>query len=282
MEPKSTMTQLKRLIGKKWNDPELQADLPTLNYALEEGPDNTPVVRVNVLGEQRLLRPEQLMAALLSELRNIAEKDQGTKVTDCVISIPMFFTEAQRRAMLDAAHIVGLNVLRLIHETTATALAYGIYKTDLPADKPMNVAFVDAGNSSLQVNWLELAVLPTTWPEAADAARPVHRSLSLPSPRRASRCWVWDMTAALGGATLMRCCSITCVTSSRPSTRSTSAPTRARRCACASSARRRVVTPSCWGLCPAWSGCLRLLCSCAAFRLAEDCCCVAGEESAFV
>ena len=145
------MTQLKRLIGKKWNDPELQADLPTLNYALEEGPDNTPVVRVNVLGEQRLLRPEQLMAALLSELRNIAEKDQGTKVTDCVISIPMFFTEAQRRAMLDAAHIVGLNVLRLIHETTATALAYGIYKTDLPADKPMNVAFVDAGNSSLQV-----------------------------------------------------------------------------------------------------------------------------------
>ena len=189
MEPKSTITQLKRLIGKKWSDPELQADLPTLNYNVEEGPNNTPVVRVNVLGEQRLLRPEQLLAALLSELRNIAEKDQGAKVTDCVIAVPMFFTEAQRRAVLDSAAIIGMNVLRLIHETTATALAFGIYKQDLPADKPLHVAFVDAGHSSLQ------ARLPARFPPFLGGATPANeagRSISMCSaPPSSCLCDAW-------------------------------------------------------------------------------------------
>lgn len=151
MEPKNTITQLKRLIGKKFSDAELQEDLKTIPFDVVAGPDNVPLICVDYMGERRSLNAEQLWAALLSELRNIAEKDQGSKVTDCVISVPMFYTEAQRRAVLDAAHIVGLNVLRLIHETTAAALAYGIYKTDLPADKPVYVAFVDGGHASLQV-----------------------------------------------------------------------------------------------------------------------------------
>ena len=150
MEPKNTVTNLKRLIGRKYSDAELQADLPMLNFEVERGPDDVPLVRVQFMGESRTFCPEQLLAALLSELRHIGETDQGSKLTECVISVPMFFTEAQRRAYLDAAHMVGLNVLRLINETTAIALAYGIYKTDLPADKPLYAAFVDAGHSSLQ------------------------------------------------------------------------------------------------------------------------------------
>ena len=150
MEPKNTVGQLKRLLGKRMGDAELSADVGAFTFAVEAGPDGVPVVRVQYCGEQKAFRPEQLLAALLSELRSIGEKDQGAKITDAVLSIPGFFTEQQRRAVLDAASIVGLNVLRLIHETTATALAYGIYKTDLPETKPQHVVFLDAGHSSLQ------------------------------------------------------------------------------------------------------------------------------------
>lgn len=93
----------------------------------------------------------QVMAMLLGELKVIAETDQGAKIADCVISCPVYSTDAQRRALLDAAQIAGLNCLRLMPETTATALSYGIYKTDLPEKDAINVAFVDIGEASLQV-----------------------------------------------------------------------------------------------------------------------------------
>ncbi len=150
MEPKNTIGQLKRLLGKRVGDPELAADAPSFNFAVSDGADGVPVVRVQYMGEEKAFRPEQLLAALLSELKAIGEKDQGAKIVDTVLSVPGFFTEQQRRAVLDAASIAGLNVLRLIHETTATALAYGIYKTDLPEDKPQHVVFLDAGHASLQ------------------------------------------------------------------------------------------------------------------------------------
>ncbi|KAJ0016831.1 hypothetical protein Pint_10998 [Pistacia integerrima] len=80
----------------------------------------------------------------------IAEKNLDAAVVDCCIGIPVYFTDLQRRAVLDAATIAGLHPLCLIHETTATTLAYGIYKTDLPENDQPNVAFVDVGNSSFQ------------------------------------------------------------------------------------------------------------------------------------
>ncbi|CAI0474636.1 unnamed protein product [Linum tenue] len=88
---------------------------------------------------------------VLSNLKEIAEKNLNTAVVDCCIGIPVYFTDLQRRAVLDAATIAGLHPLRLFHETTATALAYGIYKTDLPESDQMNVAFVDVGHASMQV-----------------------------------------------------------------------------------------------------------------------------------
>ena len=77
-----------------------------------------------------------------------------TKVTDCVISVPSFMTDTERRALLDAAQIAGLNCLKLMNETTAVALNYGLYNTNLPeaADKPHIVAFVDVGYSQAQVS----------------------------------------------------------------------------------------------------------------------------------
>lgn len=104
------------------------------------------------LGNPTLLSAEQLMAMLLVDLREIAQREQGgAPVTDAVLAVPTHATEPERHAMLAAAQIAGLNCLRLLNEPTATALAYGIYKTDLPEGAPIHVAFVDVGFASTQV-----------------------------------------------------------------------------------------------------------------------------------
>jgi heat shock protein 4 len=86
------------------------------------------------------------------KLKAIAEKELQKTVTDVVVSIPPYFTDAQRHAMLDAAEIAGLNILRLMHDTTASALQWGITKTDLPEGTPKYVAFVDCGQSDCSVS----------------------------------------------------------------------------------------------------------------------------------
>ncbi|ONK66427.1 uncharacterized protein A4U43_C06F7900 [Asparagus officinalis] len=151
MNPKNTISQIKRLIGRKFSDPELQRDIQTLPFAVTEGSDGFPVIQARYLGEQRGFTPTQVLGMVLSDLKGIAEKNLNAAVVDCCIGIPVYFTDLQRRAVMDAAKIAGLNPLRLFHETTATALAYGIYKTDLPENDQLNVAFVDVGHASMQV-----------------------------------------------------------------------------------------------------------------------------------
>ncbi|KAJ0977863.1 hypothetical protein J5N97_013337 [Dioscorea zingiberensis] len=142
---------IKRLIGKKFSDPEIQSDIKTLPFLVTEGPDGFPLIHARYLGEQRAFTPTQLLAMVLSNLKSIAEKNLNIAVVDCCIGIPVYFTDLQRRAVIDAATIAGLHPLRLFHETTATALAYGIYKTDLPENDQINVAFIDIGHADMQV-----------------------------------------------------------------------------------------------------------------------------------
>ncbi|KAI4331237.1 hypothetical protein MLD38_029441 [Melastoma candidum] len=151
MNPKNSISQIKRMIGHKFSDPELQRDLKTLPFQVSEGPDGFPLIHARYLGESKVFTPTQVLGMMLSNLKGIAEKNLNAGVVDCCIGIPAYFTDLQRRAVLDAATIAGLHPLQLIHETTATALAYGIYKTDLPENDPLNVAFIDLGHSSMQV-----------------------------------------------------------------------------------------------------------------------------------
>ncbi|CAL5373655.1 unnamed protein product [Camellia sinensis] len=151
MNPKNTISQIKRLIGRQFSDPELQQDLEAMPFAVTEGPDGYPLIHAQYLGDTRSFTPTQLLAMVFSNMKTIAEKNLNAAVVDCCIGIPVYFTDLQRRAVLDAATIAGLHPLRLLHETTATALAFGIYKTDLPENDQLNVAFVDVGHASLQV-----------------------------------------------------------------------------------------------------------------------------------
>ncbi len=148
--PKNAVFQIKRLLGKKFSNRDVQRDISMFPFEVTEGSDGHCLITVDYLGEKTQLTAEQLLAMVLVDQKDIAVQD-GSPVTDCVIAVPTYFTEEERYATLNAAQIAGVNCLRLFNDTTSTALSYGIYKTDLPETEPAVVAFVDIGYSALQV-----------------------------------------------------------------------------------------------------------------------------------
>ncbi|XP_054795093.1 heat shock 70 kDa protein 16-like isoform X3 [Prosopis cineraria] len=152
MNIKSTISQVKRLMGRKHADPDVQKELEMLPVETSEGPDGGILVHLKYLKETHTFTPVQILAMLLAHLKILTEKDLEMSVSDCVIGVPSYFSDLQRRAYLDAARIAGLRPLRLIHDCTATALGYGIYKADFPGTGPTYVAFVDIGHCDTQVS----------------------------------------------------------------------------------------------------------------------------------
>ncbi|XP_003738350.1 heat shock 70 kDa protein 4 [Galendromus occidentalis] len=149
---KSTIYGFKRYIGRKVSDPVMENEKSVLPYEIVESRDGEVGVCVKYRKQDKKFCSRQITAMLLTKLKQIAEADLHIKVVDCVISVPFFFNDAERRALLDSAKIAGLNCLKLMNETTAVALSYGFYKHDLSEEKPRIVAFVDLGHSALQVS----------------------------------------------------------------------------------------------------------------------------------
>uniref|UniRef100_A0AAQ5X0M5 Heat shock protein 4 like n=1 Tax=Amphiprion ocellaris TaxID=80972 RepID=A0AAQ5X0M5_AMPOC len=151
---KNTVHGFKKFHGRAFDDPFVQAEKPKLPYSLHKLANGNTGIKVRYLDEDKAFTVEQITGMLLTKLKETSESALKKPVVDCVISVPSFFTDAERRSVFDATQIAGLNCLRLINDTTAVALAYGIYKQDLPTpeERPRNVVFVDMGHSSFQVS----------------------------------------------------------------------------------------------------------------------------------
>lgn len=146
---KNTIGSLSRLAGRSLKDPDVQIEqdyitAPLVDVGGEVGAE------VTYKGQRQAFSATQLIAMFLSKIRDTASAELKLPVADVVISCPGWFTDAQRRKILDAAEIAGLKVLRLMNDTTATALGYGITKVDLPTaeEKPRRMVFVDVGHSN--------------------------------------------------------------------------------------------------------------------------------------
>lgn len=149
---KNTIGSLKRLIGRSANDPELEIEKKFLNATLVDV-NGTVGAEVTYLGQKQNFSATQLVAMYFGKLRDITANELKAPVSDFVVTVPGWYTDVQRRAIQDAAAIAGANTLRVINDSTAVALGYGITKTDLPdADNPRHVMFVDVGHSSMSVS----------------------------------------------------------------------------------------------------------------------------------
>jgi len=146
---KNTVGSLSRLAGRSLNDPDVEAEKAFLSVPLIEK-DGQIGARVKFQGKEQEFTATQLIAMFLVRAKQTASAELKLPVNDLVLSCPAWYTDAQRRCILDAAEIAGVKVLRLINETTATALGWGITKLDLPSaeEKPRRVAFIDVGHSN--------------------------------------------------------------------------------------------------------------------------------------
>jgi len=155
---KNTINNFKRLLGRRFQDSHVQQEKQLNAYSITEGDNGVVNIEVDYLGERKRFTPEQIAGIMFTKLKQITDTELKTKAVDCVVGVPCFFTDTERRALLDAAQIAGWNCLRLLNETTAVALCYGIYKPDLPeqTEKPRLVAFVDMGYTALQASVVAL------------------------------------------------------------------------------------------------------------------------------
>ncbi len=149
---KNTVFDAKRLIGRNFNDQSVQDDIKhfSFNVVNESG---KPSIEVSYLGETKRFKPEEISAMVLTKMKQTAEDYLGNTVKDAVITVPAYFNDSQRQSTKDAGAISGLNVLRIINEPTAAAIAYGL---DNKSDKEKNILIFDLGGGTFDVSILSL------------------------------------------------------------------------------------------------------------------------------
>lgn len=144
----NTISNIKRLIGKKFNQEDVQNEIKRLPYKVVQVGENDIGIQVLYNGQVQVFSPEQITAMIFTNMKIIVENDSPAAVKDVVISIPLYFNDAQRRAVQSAAKIAGFNCLRVLTEPLAIATTWGIYKKDLP-ESGVKVVLVDFGESSI-------------------------------------------------------------------------------------------------------------------------------------
>ncbi|KAM0353692.1 hypothetical protein ACHAPU_001709 [Fusarium lateritium] len=152
MNPQNTVFDAKRLIGRKFADAEVQADMKHFPFTIiDKG--GKPVIEVEFKGEKKNFTPEEISAMILTKMRETAESYLGETVNNAVVTVPAYFNDSQRQATKDAGLIAGLNVLRIINEPTAAAIAYGL---DKKVEGERNVLIFDLGGGTFDVSLLTI------------------------------------------------------------------------------------------------------------------------------
>src|SRR6056300_858243 len=152
MNPKNTVFDAKRLIGRKFSDQKVQDDMKDWSYQVVAGPGDKPMINVEFHGEKKQFAPEEISSMVLVKMKEIAEAYMGKTVKDAVVTVPAYFNDSQRQPTKDAAVIAGLNCLRIINEPTAAAIAYGLDKKNESNGAEKNVLIFDLGGRTFDVS----------------------------------------------------------------------------------------------------------------------------------
>lgn len=151
LNPANTIFDVKRLIGRKFTDKTVQQDKKLLPFEIVNK-NGKPYIEVSVKGEQKQYAPEELSAMVLQKMKEIAETYLGKELKNAVVTVPAYFNDAQRQATKDAGTIAGLNVMRIINEPTAAAIAYGLGKKG----QEQNILVYDLGGGTFDVSILTI------------------------------------------------------------------------------------------------------------------------------
>jgi L1 cell adhesion molecule like protein len=151
--PENTVFDAKRLIGRKFDDDVVKSDCKLWPFTVKNGNQGRPVIEINYKGDKRTFFPEEISSMVLVKMKETAESYIGQAVKDAVVTVPAYFNDSQRQATKDAGRIANLNVLRIINEPTAAAIAYGLDKSN---SDERNVLIFDLGGGTFDVSLLTI------------------------------------------------------------------------------------------------------------------------------
>ncbi|KAG2317562.1 hypothetical protein Bca52824_020684 [Brassica carinata] len=155
MNPINTVFDAKRLIGRRFSDSSVQSDMKLWPFKIIPGPSDKPMILVDYKGEEKQFAAEEISSMVLIKMREIAEAYLGVTIKNAVVTVPAYFNDSQRQATKDAGVIAGLNVMRIINEPTAAAIAYGLDKKATSVGEK-NVLIFDLGGGTFDVSLLTI------------------------------------------------------------------------------------------------------------------------------
>ncbi|CAL4913808.1 unnamed protein product [Urochloa decumbens] len=155
LNPTNTIFEVKRLIGRRFSEDSVQEDIKLWPFKVIAGHEDRPMIVVQYKGEEKQFSAEEISSMVLAKMRETAEVYLGTKVKNAVVTVPVYFNNSQRQATIDAGTIAGLNVMRIINEPTAAAIAYGLEKMPV-LKKGRRVLVFDLGGGTLDVSLLNI------------------------------------------------------------------------------------------------------------------------------